>query len=334
MMCIGALLCPILGMGGCAHAPTEKYEFSRVVMGVQARILLFAESEAQASSAAAGAFAVMAEIEDQTSDYRVDNVVASLARKAGTSGWIECGEHLLEMLRHGKRLGAESGGAFDVTMGPLSQVWREMRRTGREPDPAKLREAAALVDWRLIELDGSRARLARRGMRLDFGGIAKGYAAECAVRELKQRRAPRCLVSVAGDVFAGDPPPGKRGWRVAVQSGQHGSGVDDWIELSDAGCSTSGDVEQVVDVANTRRAHIIDLRTGLGSERRASVTVVAPHGWQSDALSTILYLSDEAAGQEVLNHYPRTRAIVYERGGDQVRRREINSAAERMSEMR
>jgi thiamine biosynthesis lipoprotein len=211
------------------------------------------------------------------------------------------------------------------------------------PTPDQLAAARSLVNWRNLEFDSARARLTARGMRLDFGAIAKGYAAEAAVRELERQGTPSCLVSIAGDVFAGDLPPGSSSWRIAVQSGQVRTmdappagppSADNWIELHQAGCSTSGDTEQVITVGGVRQAHIIDIRTGLGSPRRASVTVIAPHGWQSDALATAIYLLDEPAAQHLLSFYPGCRAIIYEPDGDHLRNREINSAAVRMSAIR
>jgi thiamine biosynthesis lipoprotein len=183
-------------------------------------------------------------------------------------------------------------------------------------------------------------------MKLDFGAIAKGYAAECAVRTLEHQGTPRCLVSIAGDIFAGDPPPGSLGWRVVIQSGQAAESTpahaDDWLTLHQAGCSTSGDVEQVITAGGKRQSHIIDIRTGFGSDRRRSVTVVAPRGWQSDALATTLYLLDDDAAQRLLNLYPGTHAIIFDRvqaddqddGNAHIRRREMSSAAVRISAIR
>lgn len=303
-------------------------------MGVQARIVVYAPDSAHADSAAAAAFTTMADIEEETSDYRVDNVIAKLAKSAGSNEWVEIGSHLRELILQSQRIAMASSGVFDITMGPLTHLWRASRRNGVLPESTEVEKSRALVDWRQIELDGSKARLAKTGMKLDFGGIAKGYAAEAAVRTLARQGLGISLVSIAGDVFAGDAPPGAAGWKVAVVSGQSGAKADDFLWLVQAGCSTSGDVEQMIQNGSTRQSHIIDIRTGMGSEKRKSVTVVAPSGWQSDALATVLYLVDDAEGQKVLDGFAGTRAILYERVGDEVKRREMRSAAVQMSDTR
>ncbi|MBU6414551.1 MAG: FAD:protein FMN transferase [Planctomycetes bacterium] len=333
----------LLGLCGCANTSQQRFDFTRVVMGVQARISLYAPSESSAERAAANAFALLAQIEEETSDYRVDNSVARLATRAGTQQWTPIGPHLTQVLEHSLRLTSESAGVFDPTMGPLTHLWRSQRQSpGTIVSDTDIANAIHLVNWKHIEISGDQVRLLTKGMKVDFGAIAKGYAAECAVRELSRHCVPRSLVSIAGDVFAGSPPPGSKGWHVAVQAGQSPTAdsqiADAWIELSDAGCSTSGDVEQVITVGGRRQSHIIDIRTGRGSDRRRSVTVIAPTGWQSDALATILYLIDDAQAQRILDRHPGTRAIIFDRiesnGQVQLRKREIKSAAVRMSETR
>jgi thiamine biosynthesis lipoprotein len=323
---------------GCAHDRLQRHEFTRVVMGVQARIVLYCQDSARAEASAAATFARLAEIEEQASDYRVDNEIATLAQRAGSGAWTEVGSDLHQLILFGQDISKASSGAFDITMGPLTRLWRGSRQSGQMPEAASVRRATSLVDWRKVEVQGSHARLTHAGMALDFGGIAKGYAAQAAVETLTEYGVPISLVSIAGDVFAGDPPPGKAGWNVAIVSGQ-GTGQDhrtpdEFVLLSRAGCSTSGDVEQVIQNSGIRQSHIIDIRTGRGSDHRKSVTVLAPCGWQSDAIATVLYLLDDASGQKVIDAYPEARAIIYERVGDSVKRREIRSAAPRMSTMR
>lgn len=328
----------LLTGAGCAHERLQRHEFTRVVMGVQARIVLYCQDSAQAEASAAATFARLAEIEEQASDYRVDNVIATLAQRAGSGAWTKIGPDLHQLIVNGQEISKASLGAFDITMGPLTRLWRGSRHSGQKPEAASVAQARSLVDWKMVEVQGSQARLTKAGMALDFGGIAKGYAAQLAVETLAEHGIPISLVSIAGDVFAGDPPPGKAGWRVAIVSGQGTSQdhnqADEFVLLARAGCSTSGDVEQVIQNSGTRQSHIIDIRTGRGSDHRKSVTVLARYGWQSDAIATVLYLLDDVSGQKVIDAFAGTRAIIYERVGDSVNRREIRPTAPRMSTMR
>jgi len=186
-------------------------------------------------------------------------------------------------------------------MAPVVQLWRRARRTVQLPDPARLAAARQLVGIRHLTLDAGqsprlRAGLARPGMRIDLGGIAKGYAAQEALGELARQGVPRALVAIGGDIAVGEPPPGENGWRIDVAplAGQKGplAGTK-WkpelqLSLRNAAVSTSGDAEQAVVINGVRYSHIVDPRTGIGLRGQRSVTVVAGHGATADALATTL----------------------------------------------
>ena len=118
------------------------------------------------------------------------------------------------MLARSVELSRRTDGAFDVTVGPLVQLWRRSRRRKELPSDDLLKETRQSVGYRLIELDlkKRRVRLSRPGMRIDLGGIAKGYAADEARRVLREHGISRVLIDAGGDLVAGDPPPGKNAW--------------------------------------------------------------------------------------------------------------------------
>src|SRR5205823_2176384 len=131
---------------------------------------------------------------------------------------IEVSPELLFVLSRAQALSKQSDGAFDVTVGPLVQLWRKARRTKRRPAPADIEAARKLVGYERVRIDAERktVELQLAGMRLDLGGIAKGYAADEALKALKKHGLSRALVAAAGDIAAGDPPPGQAGWRVGL----------------------------------------------------------------------------------------------------------------------
>src|SRR5690606_261939 len=114
----------------------------------------------------------------------------------------------------------QSGGAFDVTVGPLMDLWRKSRRSKRLPEPADFKVALQRVGYENIQLDQAARTVTfhRSGIRLDLGGIAKGYAADEALRVLREHGIDRALVDAGGDVVAGEPPPGADGWRIGIAS--------------------------------------------------------------------------------------------------------------------
>jgi thiamine biosynthesis lipoprotein len=285
----GVLLMLALLAGGCAsQPPLERREFTRLCMGVQCRITLYASDESNAEAAAAEAFREVSRLEQIMSDYRPSSEVSKLCARAG-EGPVQVSQELFEVLEVSRRVSKASGGAFDVTVGPLVALWREARQTGQMPDTAALARAKHLVGWELIELDGETrcVTLGRPGMKLDLGGIGKGYAAARAVGVLRSRGMPRCLVALAGDIAAGDAPPGAKGWRIGVVGGGE-------MHLANASVSTSGDSEQFVEIGGVRYSHIVDPRTGLGVVGGPSaVTVWGRDGALVDAVASAVCVTGD-----------------------------------------
>jgi len=251
-------------------------------MGTQVRLIFYASSPEQAEQGRRAAFAVMKEVDDLMSDYKPDSELSRLSRSAG-KGPQPVSAPLFEVLEASIRTAELSGGAFDISAGPLVRLWRRSRKGLQLPTADEISAAKALVDYRNLVLDARQrtAELRKEGMTLDLGGIAKGYACDRGIRALKSRGITRALVDTGGGMALGDPPPGKPGWRI----GMIGDATRVLV-LSNCGVSTSGDLEQFVEIGGKRYSHIIDLSTGLGLTNQAMATVIAPDGLTSDALDT------------------------------------------------
>ena len=191
-----------------------------------------------------------------------------------------------------------TGGRFDPSVGPLTKLWRESRRRGRLPDATTLAKARAACDWRSLKLDTTTrsVTLEKPDMRLDLGGIGKGFAADAIYDILRDCGFPISCVAAGGDLRLGDPPPGKTGWKVGLITlrKNHLSGE---ITLACCGISTSGDLQQFVEIDGVRYSHIIDPATGLGMTRQLAVTIIAADATTSDALDNAACLAgpDDAA---------------------------------------
>jgi thiamine biosynthesis lipoprotein len=161
-----------------------------------------------------------------------------------------------------------------------------------------------------LDSQSQSVRLAREGIRIDLGGIAKGYAADAAIAELKRRGATRALVAAGGDVVVGDPPPGKRGWVVGVAPFGRDDRLAGSLLLANCAVSTSGDAEQRVELNGMRYSHIIDPRSGMALTRRQGSTVVAREGSTADALATSLCVLDLAKALATADSVDGAAAIV------------------------
>jgi thiamine biosynthesis lipoprotein len=193
-------------------------------------------------------------------------------------------------LSRAQKVARDSDGAFDVTVGPVVRLWRRARRTLELPDADDLKAALALVGYRNVVLDekARTVKLLKAGMRLDLGGIAKGYAADEALKVLAKHGLTRALVAAGGDIAVKDPPPGKTGWTIAIAPVDAKKEGPRNLILANGAVSTSGDAEQYVVIDGKRYSHIVDPRTGIGLVGRMSATVVAPDGITADSLTKVV----------------------------------------------
>lgn len=319
-----AIVCG-LAIGGCAPGLRDaappvrvRHEYSQVQMGVRARIVLYTATESDAVTAAQAAFARIAELDAVMSDYRVDSELMLLCDKAG-QGPAPVSRDLFEVLEFASQLHDRSGGMFDVTAGPVVKLWREMRRSGTLATPEAIAAAKDLVgsQWMILDRRKHTVELMKPGMRLDLGGIAKGYACDAAAAVLRKRGVNQFLVAMAGDIVVGEPPPDRDAWEVAVEGGVGASSPagPPVLHLTDSAVSTSGDAQQFVQIGERRYSHIVDPRTGLGSSRRIAATVVAPRGMMSDSIATALCLLPVDDGLELARQY-RGVEVLIEEGSD------------------
>jgi FAD:protein FMN transferase len=286
----------------------ERFEFRQLHMGVETRIVLYAADADQATTAAARAFARVAELDSIMSDFRSDSELSRLVQAAGGEP-VEISRELFHVLDHAQELARLSDGAFDVTAAPLVESWRKARRTGVLPSEEERRAAALLVGWRHLHLDGGTrsARLRFPGMRLDLGGIGKGYASDEAIASLRAAGIDRALVQMGGDIVVSGPPPGEKGWQIHLP----GDEPEAALRLTNAAVSTSGDTEQYVEMDGVRYSHIVDPRTGFGLRSRVGVTVIADEGITADGLSTLLsVLGPGQAEAFAAEHFPDVRVYV------------------------
>ncbi len=266
----------------------QRFEAVEPLMGTLFGLTLYARSAAEAKGAFEAGFARAAALNRLFSDYLPDSEVNRLdttARPVSPELW--------RILRFARDLSRRTHGAFDVTVGPLTRLWRE-----RKPLTP---EARALVGWGELHLSRGTARLGKPGMRVDLGAIGKGFAADEMRRTLNRRGISRLLIAASGDIVCGDPPPGQRGWSV-LAAGRT-------LTLRRAAVSTSGDTTQYFLQDGRRLSHILDPRTGAALTDLLELAVVAPNGMIADALSTAARVLGHAAAGPVLRAYRATALL-------------------------
>jgi FAD:protein FMN transferase len=305
VLCMAALWCN-------ARAET-RFEFSEPQMGVPFRIVMYAGDESTARTAARAAFDRISQLNSILSDYDSDSELSRLSRSSGSGRDVPIGQELWEVLSRGQELAVRSDGAFDVTVGPSVNLWRRARRRHELPEPDLLEKNRLRVGyWNLVLHPQDRsATLKAEGMRLDLGGIAKGFAADQALELLKRGGISRALVAADGDIRVGDPPPGMDGWQIGLATLDVGNspGVET-ILLRNAAVSTSGDLSQRLEIGGVRYSHIVDPRSGIGLTDHSLVTVIAPDAMTSDSLATTVSVLGPLKGLELIEAFPGTGARI------------------------
>ncbi len=312
----------LLGLGlsvvSLASLPgTELRRFEAVEphMGTLVRITVYTPDEQTARDAFRAAFDRIRDLDGILSDYRPASELNRVTR-AAVGRAVPVSEDLFAVLHASQDLAEATGGAFDITQGPIVRLWRDARKAARVPPPAALREAASRSGFRKLHLDVERRTVMvdSAGMALDVGAIGKGYAASEALEVLRGLGVRSALVAVSGDLAFSEAPPGQRGWRIDVHSGDLSvvklPGV---LELTNAAVSTSGSSEQHVDIDGRRYSHIIDPRSGMGLVDDITVTVIARHGLHADGLDTAVSVLGAERGLALIESRPDTAALIIQR---------------------
>lgn len=298
-----------------SHPSLERFVFERPEMGTLFRIVLFAPDARAAQAAAEAAWGRIEQLNHTLSDYDPNSELSRLCSRTDVGPMTEgvpVGDDLWTVVSTAVEASRLSDGAFDITVGPLTRIQRAMRKTGQMPTGEQLEAAKSCVGWRYIKLGPARhtIQLLHRGMRLDVGGIAKGYTSAQVLKTLRARGVNRALCGAAGDIAAGDPPPGRADWIVGIQSLADPAKIAGHVKLHNYAVSTSGDTYRGADVEGTRFSHIVDPRTGLGITRDIGVTALAPDGITADWITKPISILGPERGIEIVERIAGAAARV------------------------
>lgn len=312
----GCILVAVSSFLATAHgenATLQRFDFERVEMGVIFRLSVYGSDSGVANKAVEAAYARVHELNGIFSDYDGSSEVRRLCESSGPGHPIAVSNELFSVFEASLRLSKQTDGAFDVTVGSLTKLWRRARRRETLPDTGKLASELMNTGCHLIRLhpDSRSVELLREGMRIDFGGIAKGFAADEALRVLAAHGFNRALVDASGDIVAGDPPPGEDFWRVAIEALRRqptGQNVDrdqsaqsiPVLRIRNQAVATSGDAYQSITINGRRYSHLVDPKTGLGLNQRSSVTVIAPTGMRADGLASAVSVLGPCQGIQLI----------------------------------
>ena len=257
-------------------------------MGCPCEIQIEADDEASARAAAAQAQAEVARLDEKYSHYRDDNWLARLCASAGSGRRIELDEESASLIDFAAALHAQSGGRFDISAGALTKLWD--LQSGRVPAQAEIDATLARTGWHRVEWNRPYLTLPVAGMRIDFGGVVKEYAADRAAAICRLHGIAHGIVDLGGDLAVIGAHADGSSWLAGIKSPRSPENVHASIGLAHGGLATSGDYERVMIVDGRRYSHIVDARTGWPADSFASVSVVADSCLVAGAASTLAML--------------------------------------------
>lgn len=291
---------------------------ARLVMGTFSRVVVIARSERAAEACIKAAFDVQDRVETRMSYHRENSELNQVNRLAAEKP-MPVNPMTFEVLKQAVHFSEVSDGAFDVTVGPLVDLWRTAGEKNEMPSEDALAEARRKVGYQKLILDDKAAtvRFAEEGMRIDLGGIAKGYAVDKAVEAMRKQGALGGMVDLGGNIRCfGLAPRGQQKWRIGLQDPN--VAADDFdgtkyllvLELGNESVATSGDYRRFSVVKGEKESHILDARSGKGARKLVSDTIIAPDATTADALSTAVNVLGAEAGMALVERLPSVEAIL------------------------
>jgi thiamine biosynthesis lipoprotein len=308
----------------------QRYAFSQVEMAAEIDIILYAPSKDLAALAAEAAYARFSELNRVLSDYDPQSEVRRLCDASAPGKPVRVSDDLWRVLVRAQEVAAKSQGAFDVTVGQVVRLWRRARRQEEFPDAERLTEARHTVGYRhlILHPEDRSVELLRRGVRIDLGGIAMGYAVDEAAKVVRGQGITRLLIDGSGDILAGDPPPDSPGWVIGVPGIEADSPPVAFVRLANRGLTTSGDAVQFVEIDGRRYSHIVDPRTGVPLTDHSCVTVVADDAVTADALASAVSVLGPGKGLQLIEATPGAAASILRAPGGKTERHESRRWAE------
>ncbi len=313
------LLC-LSGIGVAASRPESstlagaRCHRATQVMGTLAEAEIFGESEEEACRTANDVLEIFREVDAIFSTYKPESPVSLLNRhppRAPTAAPAS----LVNLVLEAERYSRLSGGAFDVTIWPLIQLWgfQENGADRRPPTKRRVRKTSNRIGFQRVAVEKKENTLAfsREGMGFDFGGIAKGYALDLAAEMLSSRGVEQALIDLGGSFFCRGWQSDGEGWILGIQHPTEPDSMIDAIRVADRFVSSSGNYERYLIWDGVQYGHILDPKTGWPAKKTLSTTVIAAQGTASDALSTAVFVLGPRKGLKLLESMPDVEGVIY-----------------------
>jgi len=293
------------------RACADWFKQSLEIMGTRVNVELWHADALQANHCIALVFADMQRIDQLMSSYKKDSEVSRVNRQASYSA-VSVSTELYDLLEKSRAFSELSDGAFDITFASIGYLYDYRKQL--QPDTHTIQRQLVNINYRNMLLHNQTVKFARPGVRIDLGGIAKGYAVDRSISILQQCGIQQALVNAGGDSrILGDHQG--RAWMIGIQHPRREGEIALSMPLSNTALSTSGDYERYFISGHDRVHHIINPKTGKSADGSWSATVIGPDATSTDALSTTLFVLGAEQGLKLINTLEDMDAIIIDANG-------------------
>lgn len=295
----------------------QPFERTKVMMDTFVQISIYDQNRSQEelNRIVDLAFKRIAEIEHITNDYN-DSSFISMVNREAANRTIVLDSVMHDLILESDRINKLSGGAFDITIESVKQLWNFSEDNPRIPGDFLLAKQLRLVGAQHIKLKDRTLQFDAPGVKIDLGGIAKGYAIDQAIKILKKNKITDAMINAGGDLrtICSDLTRGKR--RVWIRHPRHAEVLYGYFPMDEGCVATSGDYERYFIYESVRYHHILDPKTGYPARGCVSVTIKAPTATEADGLATAVFVLGPEQGLELIEKLPAVEGIIlFEEGG-------------------
>jgi len=303
-----------------------KKEYSRVefLMDTVVEIKVYQSRKAEAGEAIDSSMKEIKRVEQKMSRFLPASEVSRINKEAlfeGKSasglkeGWIPISSELFSLLEESVRLSNLTKGCFDVTIYPLWKIWKFEGENIEVPSKRGIERALELVAYKNMILQDGKIKFAKKGMGIDLGGIAKGYAVDAAIKVLKEKNVKSAMVNAGGDIYVLGRKQGKP-WRIGIRHPRKEGEILGIVEVEDRAIVTSGDYERFFFSEGKRYHHIFNPKTGYPAEECQSVTIVAKKATFADGLATGVFVLGPKEGMDLIESLEEVEGVIVSKEGE------------------
>ncbi len=281
-------------------------------MGNKFELTVISDDETWAMDRIDAGIAEIGRIERLLTTFSDDSETSLINRNAGIVP-VEVSSETFELIERSVRISRLTQGAFDITYGSIDKrLWNFDVGMTELPDKETAKKMVRLINYRNIFLDGKRRTvfLKEKGMRIGFGGIGKGYAAEQAKKIMQAMGVKNGIVNASGDLAVWGYQPDGSPWTIGIVDPNMRDRVFSYMKVTDMAIATSGNYEKYATVGGKRYSHTINPRTGLPVTGIKSVTILCPNAEFADAIATPVMIMGARAGLDLIDQLKDVEAIV------------------------